>query len=233
MLTEVKVKLNEDKYLLSALTKACRLKNERIRARLPISKDLLQMILNKITRYYDQQPYLACLYRAMISTGYFGMLRVGELTSGSHPILAKDVHISSNKKKLMLILHSSKTHCEADKPQIIKISSVDYDQHSSKSKVTKHNCPYQILRDYVAVRPGFIHPREPFFIFFDHTLVKPLNLRSILHQMLNLLNLDSKSYNTMSLRSGRASDLLCLGVSVETIKKLGRWKSTTVFNYLH
>ena len=34
------------------------------------------------------------------------------------------------------------------------------------------------------------------------------------------------------LRAGRAVDLLRMGVSFETIKKLGHWKSNIVYEYL-
>ena len=43
---------------------------------------------------------------------------------------------------------------------------------------------------------------------------------------------DQKLYNCQSLRIGRASDMLKLGISIETIKKLGRWTSNAVFTYL-
>ena len=43
---------------------------------------------------------------------------------------------------------------------------------------------------------------------------------------------DPRSFSFLSIRAGRASDLLRLGVSVETIKRLGRWKSNAVFAYL-
>ena len=42
----------------------------------------------------------------------------------------------------------------------------------------------------------------------------------------------SELYLFHGFQSGRASDLLKLGVSVETIKKLGRWHSNAVFRYL-
>ena len=54
----------------------------------------------------------------------------------------------------------------------------------------------------------------------------------ILKLMKDKCGLDSRLYNTHSLRTGCALDLLKLGLSVETIKKLGRWKSNTVFMYL-
>ena len=59
----------------------------------------------------------------MISTSYFGLLRVGEITSGDHPVLATDVHIAANKRKIMFVLHTSKTHWKNMKPQMIKITS--------------------------------------------------------------------------------------------------------------
>ena len=43
---------------------------------------------------------------------------------------------------------------------------------------------------------------------------------------------DDTLYGTHSLRSGRTCDLYKLGLSVETIKKIGRWKSNAVFRYL-
>ena len=65
--------LNEDKYLLSSLTKACKLKNDTFRTRLPIQKGLLMILLRKIDQLFDQQPYLLTLYRALFLRAYFGL----------------------------------------------------------------------------------------------------------------------------------------------------------------
>ena len=48
---------------------------------------------------------------------------MGELTSGSHPVKVSNVLIGTNKKKLLFILESSKTHAEYSMPQTIKITS--------------------------------------------------------------------------------------------------------------
>ena len=45
ILLEVKVELKEDKFLLSSLTKACKLTNDHVRIRLPIKKGLLFIVL--------------------------------------------------------------------------------------------------------------------------------------------------------------------------------------------
>ena len=54
---------------------------------------------------------------------YFGLLRISEVSKGSHPILAHDVHIADNKKKFLILLRTSKTLYKNMHPQSIKISS--------------------------------------------------------------------------------------------------------------
>ena len=74
--------LNEDAYRLSTLIKACKFKNDKLTVKLQIQRNLLHLIIDKIDQFYNEigQPYLAKLYTAIISTGYHGLLRVGELT---------------------------------------------------------------------------------------------------------------------------------------------------------
>ena len=122
------VELNANKYLLTSLTKACKLKNDTVRTRLPIQKRTLCLILKYLDQICGTQPYLLSMYRALYTTAYFDLFRVGELTSGTHPVLARDVHVGENKQKLMFILCTSKTHGKDNKPQIIKITSSDYDE---------------------------------------------------------------------------------------------------------
>ena len=50
--------INEDRYLLKLLTKACKYKNDKVRIRLPIQKGILQLLLDKISDCYrDSQTY--------------------------------------------------------------------------------------------------------------------------------------------------------------------------------
>ena len=227
--------LNEDKYLLTSLTRACRLKNDQVHIRLPIRKAMLQILLKNIHLVVPEQPYLILLYRAIFSTGYYGLFRIGELTEGSHPVMARDVQIGMNKNKLMFILRSSKTHGQDAKPQIIKISSRDFDSKSKLQKSTElyQSCPYEILRNYLKVRKSFIFPWEPFFVFKDCSLVQPYHVRKILKKTLLIAGFDPKLYSFHSLRGGRALDLhYTMHLSVESVKVLGRWKSNSVYLYL-
>ena len=230
VLLEIDVEVNENRYLLSSLTKACRYVNAKVRTRLPIYKELLQVILNSTNEYFlnINQPYLACFYKAIFAVSYYGLLRVGEVTTGSHPIAARNVHIATNKDKILFILFTSKTHWMDEKPQLVKISG----SNKKKSKKSKLSCPFELLRNYLTQRKSYKTIEEPFFVFRDRTPVKPMNVTTVLKDILRKNNFNESLYSMHSFRTGRASDLLKAGVSVETIKKLGRWKSNSVYKYL-
>ena len=234
ILTENKIDICEDKYLLTAMTKACKIKNDRALVRFPIHKCLLHVLLDKIEKKYGQkQPYLAMLYRAIFVTAYYGMFRVGELTEGEHVIKAKDVYIATNKCRLLFILHSSKTHSEGDPPQSIKISaSSDRETHNVSDEKT--HCPFKILRRYMQARKGFIKRSEQFFVFRDRSPVKPTHFRKLLKSILENEGYNDDLYNCHSFRIGRSQDLWELGISLDLIKKLGRWsgKSSAIYKYL-
>ena len=97
---------NKNRVLLNSLTKACKLKNDTITTRLPITLSLLEIILFEIPRLekFQGQPYLVCMYQTIIALGYHGLFRIGELTTGEHPIKVGDENIAENKDKILIIL---------------------------------------------------------------------------------------------------------------------------------
>ena len=112
-------------YKLKVLAKACRLTNNKLKVRLPIKKSLLGLILDKVSEMFSNQPSLERLYKAIFSMAYYGLLHIGELVLGNHPIKVVDVHDGRNKDKIQIVLRTSKTHAEADLPQVIKIESME------------------------------------------------------------------------------------------------------------
>ena len=143
------IKIEEDKYLLTSLTRACHIKNDQIQLRLPIQRDMLEVLLTEIRKRFAKlnQPFLATLYLALLSSTYFGLLRVSEVTAEGHPILARDVHIAKNKKKMLFFLRSSKTHGKNVMPQMVKITVV---RSSAKDTKLNFSCPYVLLNEYCA-----------------------------------------------------------------------------------
>ena len=55
VLREDNVEINEDRYLLSSLTKACKYKNDTVRIRLPIQRGILEILLDQITAEYNTE----------------------------------------------------------------------------------------------------------------------------------------------------------------------------------
>ena len=236
ILKEDGVTVNENRCLLASLTKACKLKNDLVRTRLPIQKNLLNLLIRSTFLFYMEkgQPFLAKLYTALFATAYYGMFRVGELTTGDHPVKAVDVHIGENKDKMLFILRTSKTHWKDVKPQLIKITaSIARKNYQKKTKEEERiSCPFAILNRYVKDRPTCKNAEEPFFVFSDGSVVKPVNMRNVMREILALQGFDASLYGCHSYRIGRSLDLLKLNFSVEQIRHLGRWRSNCVYKYL-
>ena len=156
------------------------MKNDTLSIRLPIQKGLLNIIIDRVNEYYlsKGQEYLAKLYTAIIATGYFGLMRVGELTMGSHPVKAPDFMIARSKFKIQIVLRSSKTHSLANEPQKITIIRTHrtHDPH----------CTYSIIKQFLDIRGGYFSDEEPFFIFRDRSPVKPYHLRTVLHRPIQI-----------------------------------------------
>ena len=119
-------------------------------------------------------------------------------------------------------------------PQTVKICSVG----SSNSNMSQSNnrgiyCPYDLLRPYLKQRPKYVRDKEQFFVFQDRTPVKTTQVSRLLNELMTSGGFDNTKYSFHGLRAGRGVNLLRLGVSVETIKKLGHWKTNGVFSYLN
>ena len=180
---------NDKRILLTSLTKACKLINDRVLIRLPINCNLLELILYEVQRFFskENQYYLEVLYKAVFALAYYGLMRVGEVTASEHVLRAQNVHIATNKNKLLMVLYTSKTHGRNKRPQKIKITAIEDDKVSKKIK--RHFCPFKLLRDYIQLR-GSYDVDEQFFIFRDRSPLTATQARSTLKQMLTLLGLN-------------------------------------------
>ena len=180
-------------------------------------------------------------YRALFVAAYYGLLRIRKVSKSLHSILARNTHIGINKDKIMFVLLTSKMHNKGDKPPIVKITrrksaaNVGHAKQESSRRScsdTSAYCPFKIIKGYLEVRPPSKRDDEQFFVFRNGSPVLPANVRLVLVMAITAAKLNHSNYSFHCFRAGRSCDLLDLGLSVETIKKLGRWKSNAVFNYL-
>ena len=70
-------------------------------------------------------------------------------------------------------------------------------------------------------------------MYRDRAPVKTSAIGKVFKDTLKNSGFEENKFSFHGLRAGCGVDLLKLGVSVETIKKLGRWKSNAVFTYLN
>ena len=215
---------DDNRLMIRTLTRACRAVNDKVRTRLPIHLGLLEIILFEVECLFSQQKYLEILYKTIFILAYYGLFRIGELTWSTHTVEAKDVHMAVNKDELLLILYTSKMHGKESHPQKIKIKAV---QHDCRQK-QQIFCPFQLTRAYLMLHGEFYDDSDVFFIFGDHSPVKPFHVCHTLKRVFSAINLDHKLYNFHSF----SSDLLKMGVPIDKIKLMGRWQSNTIFHYI-
>ena len=119
------------------------------------------------------------------------------------------------------MLYSSKTHDSHTLPQKIKNSSLEQLKQLGKT-CQKFFCPFKKLKEFIQLRGDFTEDDENFFIFRDGSNVAHGHVHKTLRAALESLRLDSKNYNTHSLRLGRTVDMLKYSYSIDQIKLAGR-----------
>ena len=219
---------DDSKVWLASLVKSCKIQNDLLQLRLPIKFSMLEQILFEVERVFGtSQPYLEALYKAVFCLGYYGLMRVGELTEGPHALKAVNVEIAVNKNKLRLTLDSSKTHRKESLPQQIKISETE-----ATGRRHKFFCPFKVMRTFMKMRGDPLSTNENFFILTDRTPITPLQINNTLKAVIAAINFNETLFSFHSLRARRATDMLKYGFTVGQIKRKGRWKSNAVYKYL-
>ena len=174
--------------------------------------------------------YLEIMYSALLALGYYGLMRVGELTLSPHVVKAANIFLADNKDKILIVLYSSKTHDESNRPQKIKIESNRNER--SGNYIHRNFCPFELIGEYIKIRRPYKTRNDPLFVFNDGSPVTATHARKMLKDCLKSLNLNNDLYDIHSLRIGRTSDLIKFKYTVDEVKSMGRWKSNAVFKYI-
>ena len=190
---------DDNQMLLTTLTRACKNINDAVFIRCPIRCNLLEIILFEVDRVLPGQFYLITMYRAFFALTYYGLFRVGELAKGDHPAKAKDVHIATNKKKILIVLHSSKMHAKDSLPQKIRISA---DGQITKKKIGTWFCPFDLAVNFIRIRGDYRSLQEQFFIFRDQSPLTAVQVHRVFKKILSNLNMDTQHFDLNSMRVG-------------------------------
>ena len=223
--------LDKDSVLLASLLKSCKYVESEVNMRMPIHCRMLRIMMDRVEQHYlrRNQIYLTKLYKAMFVTAYYGLFRVGEITSSKHVITLDNVHLGCNSNKILFILWSSKMHKRNTEPQTVEIKAIGAKECTLPSDLEKY-CPYKIIRAYLELRLD--NEDTQFFVYSDDSPVTGDQFRRVMRWVIKDMGLNPLVYDTHSFRIGRATDLQKMGASLVTIKKMGRWRSNSVYKYL-
>ena len=97
----------KDNFMPKLVLKGVSNSHVQVDVRLPISLDILQHMIVALS-LVEANPYDVALYTVVLSAGFFGLLRPGEMVHLEHALLASKVYISSTK--VVCLLPMSKAH---------------------------------------------------------------------------------------------------------------------------
>lgn len=209
-------------FVVKKLLEGCRRLRPRSDTRAPITYTVLISICNTLPSVCFSQ-YESLLFKTAYLLAYFGLLRVSELVFTSNmyatrPLMANDMHIEQDGQALRVTIRVSKTN-QYGNPTILRIPAAG----------DRNFCCVAAVTEYLKVRP------DNALYFFCHADSSPLTrsqFSGVLSKTIHYAGLPVDKFRTHSFRIGRATTLASQGISNETIKLLGRWKSNAVQNYI-
>ena len=205
-------------FLVQKLLASCNKLNPRSDSRLPITFLILHRLMEAI-KHTSLSIYHMSLIRTMYIMGFFGLLRIGEMTIGQNKrvvIYKQQVEINDGYVKLKI---SHFKHNKSLKPvELILPAQVD-----------KSICPVENLRKYLILRGNH---SGPLFCFKDGTPVSRQFFTNQLKINISFCGLNPHLYQSHSLRIGGASYYAELGMSDSQIRLIGRWNSDAFKRYI-
>ena len=186
--------------------------------RLPITIGILVQLINSVDQVVPHY-YHRYLLKAMLSIGFFGLMRIGEITMSKEHLVPLHLDQLTFTPSHISINISHFKHNQSLKPVEIPI------QRQSLTEI----CPVFHLSSYLNVR-GF--QKGPLFAFKSMAPVPRQFFSKNLSSLISFSGLQSERYKSHSLRIGGASYYASLGYSDSQIRLLGRWGSNAFIKYI-
>ncbi|KAK7481961.1 hypothetical protein BaRGS_00026764 [Batillaria attramentaria] len=186
--------------------------------KLPVSPNHL---LN-LRRHLDMNNMCDCQLWAAILVGFGGLLRVSNFTDSDKCARRQDVHMVEGG--LRIFIHSSKTIQFQQRHHVVHLPVLK-DQPL---------CPVSALVTFLS-RSMAVPDGAPLFSMVRGGRVVPLSSEASRRRLATLFSacgLPCDQYNTHNLRRGGATWLICAGVPLEVVKKLGDWKSDSIIRHI-
>jgi len=158
--------------------------------------------------------------------GFFGFLRVGEMTVPPQGVFDPDVHLGFNDIAID----------DLESPSFIRVtikqSKTDPFRRGVQLFIGRTRtdlCPVAAMLGYLDVRgPG----AGPLFRFVDGAGLTRSRFVTRVREALKAAGVDESKYNGHSFRIGAATTAAAKGIEDCVIKTLGRWESTAYLQYV-
>lgn len=200
--------------LLSAVMKV----NNKKDTRLPITINILFRLVSSL-QHTTQGVYYRALFRAMYTVSFFGLMRMGEVTTDKFgKVIVYFKQLKFYKDYIILSITDFK-HNHSGKPFEIVLTR-------NENKII---CPVNSLYTFIKYR-GI--GNGPLFCFPDMSPVSREFYCAQLKYNLTFCGLDPNFYQSHSFRIGSCSYLALLGMSDEQIRTMGRWKTNVFKRYI-
>ena len=195
------------------------------RPRLPITPEILQLLLAAWSQVPQESRYNATMLWAACCTGFFGFMHAGEFTCPSlqafrsDMLCPQDVSVDSHDSPSVVLIRLRWS----------KVDPFGAGVTIYLGKTGQSICPVAALLSYVALRgqsPG------PLFMFRDGSPLSKPKLLFHLRQALEQQGLDCAGITGHSFRIGAASTAARVGLEDSIIQTLGRWHSSAYLRYI-
>ena len=186
--------------------------------RLPITIGILAQLVLAVDQVVPHY-YKKLLLKSMLTIGFFGLMRIGELTMSKEkvvPLLLNQLTFQSSMVSITI------THFKHN--QKLKPVEIPFLPQS-----IQEICPVHHLAQYLNVRgsePG------PLFAFPSLSPVPRQFFSSTLSKLISFSGFQGDRYKSHSLRIGGATYYASLGYSDAQIRLLGRWDSNAFIKYI-
>lgn len=190
--------------------------------RAPITVQLLSDMISCLDKVCKNK-YEAALFSAVFSVAFFGLLRVGEITTSKSKSVINGSNLTISdilvrRKVLELRVRWSKTDQKGKSVTLLIAEN------------GKNYCPVRLINEYLKVRPTCNN--TDLFIHYTGMPLTRYQFSSILEKALHFLHISKGHFRSHSFRIGGATELARQGVSEEVIMRLGRWKSHAYSRYI-
>lgn len=189
---------------------------------IPLELDRLDYVMQGVTSGLTNAGFDGLLFASMLSTGFFGIMRLGELVVDSK-MSAKDVGRKVIRRD-SVVLDSQKFEFH------LPYHKGDRFFKGSTVSIKKSLLPSTF--DFLAIISHYIRMRDKKFSSNSLLFLRADGTSPSRKWFIDLLKQEcSSKYSGHSLRSGGATHFSSIGVKPSTIQRLGRWSGPTFEQY--